>query len=200
VIYISLFFLTVYDTYYSLAAGKFGKYIYSGVEGDTKMAKKKKTRRPSNKKRLRAAHTAEKATKKNKTAKKATKAKPAKKPAKGKRGRRYSAKQQNKLLDKYHELRKAGNNAQKASKKVGVSYLTLLKWEKKSGKRIKTKRGRPAGKKTLSKKSALRKALKVPKQKRATKQAGGLTLVTPSGFRIEGITSAELIKVLRGLK
>lgn len=115
----------------------------------------------------------------------------------GRRGQRYSTKQQTRLLDKYHELRKAGNNAQKASKKVGVSYLTLLKWEKKTGKRIKTKRGRPKG---ISKKSALKRALKVSKgKKKAAKPSSGLTLVTPSGFRIEGITSAELIKVLRGL-
>jgi transposase len=86
----------------------------------------------------------------------------------------------------------------KAAKRVGVSYLTLLKWEKKSGKKIKTKRGRPPGKK-----AALKKAMKVSKEKKkakATAKEGGLTLVTPTGFRIEGITSAELIKVLRGLK
>ena len=120
-----------------------------------------------------------------------------KKAAKGKQGKRYTAKQQAKLLKKYHELRKGGMSADKAAKKVGVSYLTLLKWEKKSGKKFKTKRGRPPGKK-----AALKKALKVPKKKgRPTKaKKGGLTLVTPSGFRIEGITSAELIKVLRGLK
>jgi hypothetical protein len=87
-----------------------------------------------------------------------------------------------------------------------VSYITLLKWEKATGKRIKTRRGRPAGKKGkkgVSKKAMLKKALKVlgkrgrpPKAKKAE----GLTLVTPSGFRIEGITSAELIKVLKSLK
>jgi hypothetical protein len=115
---------------------------------------------------------------------------------------RYTAKQQTRLLSKYHELRKGGTSADKAAKKVGVSYLTLLKWEKKSGRRIKTKRGRPAGKRGMSKKTALKKALKVPKKRGRppkTKQTG-LTLVTPSGFRIEGITSAELIKVLRGLR
>jgi hypothetical protein len=146
------------------------------------------------------------AKKRKKTATKrkaARRKKPAKKrkAAKGKRGRRYSAKRQATLLNKYHELRKGGMSAQKAAKKVGVSYLTLLKWEKKTGKRIKTKRGRPKGKKRMSKKAALKKALKVPKgKKKAVKRAGGLTLVTPSGFRIEGITPAELIKVLRGLK
>ena len=131
-----------------------------------------------------------------KKSKKKPKRKP-KKAKKGKQGKRYSAKQQARLLKKYHELRKGGMSADKAAKKVGVSYLTLLKWEKKTGKRIKAKRGRPPGKK-----AALKKALKVPKKKgRPPKvKKGGLTLVTPSGFRIEGITSAELIKVLRGLK
>jgi hypothetical protein len=135
--------------------------------------------------------------KKKRTAKKKT----AEKSPKGRRGKRYSAKRQASLLDRYHELRKGGMSADKAAKNVGVSYLTLLKWEKKTGKRIKTKRGRPRGKKGISKKTALQKALKVPKgKKKAATPSGGLTLVTPSGFKIEGITSAELIKVLRGLK
>lgn len=132
------------------------------------------------------------AKKKRKTTKKRT--------VKGKRGQRYTDAQQKSLLNKYHELRKSGATAEKAVKKVGVSYLTLLKWEKKYKKRIKTKRGRPAGKKDMSKTKALKKALKVPKNVKAPAKKGGLTLVTPSGFRIEGITSAELIKVLRSLK
>lgn len=129
-----------------------------------------------------------------------------KKTKKGKQGKRYTAEQQANLLKKYHDLRKAGTSADKAAKKVGVSYLTLLKWEKKAGKKFKkpkkakrktAKRGRKP-----SKTAALKKALKVPKKKGRPPKAkkGSLTLVTPSGFRIEGITSAELIKVLRGLK
>jgi hypothetical protein len=151
-------------------------------------AAKKRSRKPSNKKRSIPKGTA-------KTAGAAPK-------AKTKRGRRYSAKRQATLLDKYHELRKGGMVADKAAKKVGVSYLTLLKWEKKTGKRIKSKRGRPAGKKSLFKKSALKKALKVPKKKRGrpAKKPEGLTLVTPSGFRIEGISSSELVRVLKSMK
>jgi len=88
-------------------------------------------------------------------------------------------------------------SADKAAKKVGISYITLLKWEKKSGKKFKAKRGRPAGKK-----SAMKKALKGSKKKGRPPKSkkGGLTLVTPTGFCIEGITSAELIKVLKALK
>jgi len=120
-------------------------------------------------------------------------------PKKGKRGKRYSAKRQTSLLDKYHELRKGGMSAEKAAKKVGVSYLTLLKWEKKTGKRIKSKRGRP-----LSKKTVIKKALKTPKKRgrkaKAAKKVEGHTLVTPTGFRIEGISTGELIRVLKALK
>ena len=138
-----------------------------------KKAKGKRSRKPSNKKSSRAAP-------KGKT----------------KRGRRYSARRQAALLDKYHELRKGGLNADKAAKTVGVSYLTLLKWEKKTGKKIKSKRGRPPGKK-----SALKKALRTPKKGRPSKaKQEGLTLVTPTGFRIEGITTKELIKVLKSMK
>lgn len=164
-----------------------------------KVAKKKKAtkKKPAKKKATKKKKTVKR--KKKKAKKKVTKKKV--KKAKGKRGKRYSAKRQAALLDKYHELRKGGLAADKAAKNVGVSYLTLLKWEKKTGKRIKTKRGRPAGKKSMSKKTAIKKALKVPKgKKKFAKPAGGLTLVTPSGFRIEGITTKELIKVLRAIK
>jgi len=146
-----------------------------------------------------------KTPKARKTAAKKKAAKKKRSSKKGKRGMRYSAKQQAGLVDKYHELRKGGLPADKAAKRVGVSYITLLKWEKASGKRIKTKRGRPAGKKNISKKTALKKALKVPKKQRgrppktATKGEGH-TLVTPTGFRIEGISTSELIRVLRELK
>lgn len=166
-----------------------------------KKAKKRKVAAKQSSKRMkRKKKTAKKkkAPKKKKAKKKAAKkkAKP-KKKAKGKRGQRYTAKQQAKLVDKYHELRKAGASADKAAKKVGISYITLLKWEKKSGKKLKTKRGRPPGKK-----AALKKALKVPKKKGRPPKAkkGGLTLVTPTGFRIEGISTSELIRVLRELK
>ena len=37
-------------------------------------------------------------------------------------------------------------------------------------------------------------------EKPTAKTAAALTLVTPSGFRIEGIATKDLIKVLRGLK
>ena len=170
------------------------------------MAKKRKKKIVKKRKKTAKRKKPAKRKKKKTTKKKAVK-KAKKKTKKGKRGKRYTAKQRANLLKKYHELRKAGTSADKAAKKVGVSYLTLLKWEKKSGKRIKTKRGRPKGKKGISKKTALKKALKVPrgrplskKRSRASKPAGGLTLVTPSGFRIEGITTKELIKVLRGMK
>jgi len=79
-----------------------------------------------------------------------------------------------------------------------VSYITLLNWEKKSGK--------PKGKKVAKKKAvraALKKAVATPKKrgrKPVTAKTGGLTLVTPMGLRIEGISTKELIRVLRELK
>jgi DNA-binding XRE family transcriptional regulator len=114
--------------------------------------------------------------------------------AKKKIRKRYTNKQKSTLLSKYKGLRKSGSTAEKAAKKVGVSYITLLNWEKKSGK--------PKGKKAV--RAALKKAVAAPK-KRGRKpgtalKGGGLTLVTPAGFRIEGISTKELIRVLRGLK
>lgn len=71
------------------------------------------------------------------------------------------------------------------------------------------KSGKPKGKKTAQKKAvraALKKAVAVPrgKKKRGRKpriaKIGELTLVTPAVFRIEGISTKELIRVLRELK
>jgi len=162
------------------------------------MAEKKRKKASRMRAKKRTGKRKVKAVRKKRTAK--TRRIVSKKSVKGKRGQRYSDKQQQALLDKYHELRKSGATAEKAVKKVGVSYLTLLKWEKKYGKKIKTKRGRPAGNGSSSKKTALKKALKRPGKKVAAKSDEGLALVTPSGFRIEGISPAELIKVLRAMK
>ncbi len=162
------------------------------------MAKKKKAAKPKNRpaKKKPLSNTKRGGKKRRSLKKKPAKKKASIPKAKGKRGKRYSTKRQSALLDKYHELRKGGLAADKAAKKVGVSYLTLLKWEKATGKRIKSKRGRPPGKK-----SALKKALKATKRGRPPKaKIEGLTLVTPTGFRIEGITTKELIKVLKNLK
>lgn len=199
-----------------IGSGK-SEYTYSRWK-ETRMAKKKKAKKAKKKIDKKKKAPKKKATKtKKKTKKKPAKKKarkkaikkkrkkPAKKKAakkktkKGKRGKRHTAKQRAKLVDKYHELRKGGLSADKAAKKVGVSYITLLKWEKKSGKKLKSKRGRPPGKK-----AALKKALKAPKKrgrpKKETKSTRGHTLVTPTGFRIEGISTSELIRVLKELK
>jgi hypothetical protein len=137
--------------------------------------------------------------------KKVAKKKPTKKVAKkavkpkarkSKRGKRYSEKAKNNLLGKYHDLRKTGMAALAAAKKLGVSYITLLSWEKKSGKKVKV--GRPSKKKI---KSALKKAVKLPKRGRPkARPYEGLALVTPAGYRIEGISAKDLIAVLKALK
>jgi len=155
---------------------------------------------------------------------------PVKKTAKSKRGKRYSAKDQASLLKKYKAERKSGTSAMDAAKKVGVSYITLLGWEKKAGKKAKvgrpkkkaskkgkvgrpkkktSKRGRP--KKTATKKVSKRgrpkkaktvqkKVSKITRKSQMKKGSNGLALVTPGGFRIEGINVKDLISVLKTLR
>jgi hypothetical protein len=137
------------------------------------------------------------------------KAKPGRKPAAKKpvapkltasgRGKRYSATQQKSLLEKYHALRAGGKDAQAAARSVGVSYLTLRKWEKNAG--IK-----PMGRKKKADKS-VRKTTRGPGRPAkgtamtAPKTRGGhLTLVTPDGHRVEGIHPKDLRDVLNALK
>ncbi len=134
--------------------------------------------------------------KKKKTVKKARPA-----PAKGgkKTGKRYSDKRRQALLARYNGLRKGGKNTTEASKAVGVPYITLHNWEKKSG-------GAKKRVKKIDAKKTLKTAMKVPRGKKRAKRpvkkaaTGRLILVTPTGFRIEGISSGQLIKVLKALK
>ncbi len=122
--------------------------------------------------------------------KSASKAKPevkAKKTAK-----RYSDQQRANRIARYHELMKSGETALTAAKKVGVSYITLLKWEKQTGAR------KPGKKKAARKAGAARKSARKTGQRRAA--AGGLTLVTPNGMRIEGFFAKDLIAVLKELR
>ena len=130
------------------------------------------------------------------------KARPANQKKARKAGKRFSDKKKQALLARYNALRKEGKNTAEAAKSVGVPYITLHTWEKKAGggKRTASKAGKQAARK------ALKKAVKIPRgRKKAAKKtrtagAGKLVLVTPAGFRIEGISSGELIKVLKSLK
>lgn len=135
-------------------------------------------------------------------AKKKAVKKPIKKTANAKKGKRYTPKEKERLLAKYNTARAAGKNTQDAAKAVGVPYITIHSWEKKTGK---TTRRKKATKKSSVKRQALKKAVRGKKKpgrkpKAAPKPRGGLTLVTPNGFRIEGISSSELIMVLKALK
>ena len=175
-----------------------------------KPARKKPSKKSAVKKtaKKKVAKKAKKKTAKKVAKRKTAKKKPARKKASNMRGRRYSDKARTKLLAKYNELKNAGATALDAAKKVCVSYITLLTWEKKSGR--KPKRGRPA---KIKAKAALKKSVGRPRGRprhrskrgavkgtEADKPAGGLTLVTPSGFRIEGISTKDLISVLKTLK
>ncbi|RME29418.1 MAG: hypothetical protein D6806_01420 [Deltaproteobacteria bacterium] len=125
------------------------------------------------------------------------------------KGTRYTEEQKKQLLEKFNELCKQGKNVLEAAKEVGVSYVTLRKW---GGKKSTARR-----KKAENKAAALKKALK-PRKRKTTKkkkaakkkaaaktaaygqQKGNLVLVTPRGYRIEGISASDLIKVLKELK
>jgi hypothetical protein len=111
-----------------------------------------------------------------------------------KKAKRYSSKEKTDLLSKYAKLRNDGVTAQNAAAKLKIPYITLRSWEKKAGKG-----------KTPAQRSAhteLKKAFGSTTTKRnsvASLQNTGLTLVTPTGYRIERITTTDIIKVLKSL-
>jgi len=107
--------------------------------------------------------------------------------------KRYTDKQKTNLLTKYHEVRKSGTNAEKAAKKVGLHYNTILKWENQVGKPKVTSA-------TPKKTTTMQRVQKKRGRKPVAAKTGDIVLVTPDGFRIEGISSQELVRVLRELK
>jgi len=106
--------------------------------------------------------------------------------------------QKTNLLTKYHDFRKSGTNAEKAAKKVGLHYNTILKWENQDGK---PKVTRAAPKKTAASTGALkRKVTRKKGRKPVAAKTGDIVLVTPDGFRIEGISAKDLVRVMRELR
>ncbi len=153
----------------------------------------------------------------SKTEKKAARKKPTKKAAKpagkkaaGKKspGKRLTDKQRLLVLAKYEKLLAAGMKAPQAAKKVGVSYITLLAWRKKLGKTSTAKPGRKPGRRSAKKaKKAARKSSRKGSRKTAKKtrkaapsgSTESLILITPSGYRIEGISPRDLITIMKSL-
>jgi len=126
-----------------------------------------------------------KTTKRGKPAKKVKRA-PRKKAAK-RAGKRHTDKQRAALVAKYEGLLAAGEKTTAAAKKVGVGYITLLNWRKKFGSRkINKKSPRKTSRKQAPKRSAV-----------APAKTGGTVLVTPNGFRIEGLSPKDIIRVMR---
>lgn len=156
------------------------------VKAKTKKAKSKASRKTKRPARAKSGKKQSKRTAKPKARKKAAKAK------------RYSDQRKAELLQKYVELRKAGETTQSAAKKIGVPYITVRSWEKKAGK----SRPKHSGPKALNKalKKALKKGKSSQKAAEATAGRGRLSLVTPAGYRIEGISSEQLIQVLKSLR
>jgi len=119
--------------------------------------------------------------------------------------KQYTDKQKSNMLAKYYEIRKSGTNAEKAAKAVGVHYNTILKWENKVGKpKVTNIAGKTKPTKTESKTMAPRRNANQKKGRKrtapATMKTGDIVLVTPDGFRIEGIAPQDLVRVLRELK
>ncbi len=131
-------------------------------------------------------------TKSSKKGKRVMKVKVAsRKKAAPKRGRkRLNDKQRASLVARYEKLLDAGEKTAVAAKKVGVGYLTLLNWRKKFGSRKITK--------NPPKKTSRKKA---PKRASVVKaKTGGIVLIMPNGFRIEGISPKDIVLLMREMK
>jgi len=104
-----------------------------------------------------------------------------KKASKRKKRSRYTPEKKKELLKKYHALCKSGKTTAEAAKEIGVPYITLRTWERKTGK----KRGR-AGTKA--------------KSASVSQKSGKLILETPKGYRIEGLSPSDLVKILKEVR
>jgi Zn-dependent peptidase ImmA (M78 family) len=100
----------------------------------------------------------------------------------------FSAKKREAIMKRWYALREKGENAQDAAIKVGVSYLSLHKWEKRFGK---PKSDKPADVVSL-------KEHKEKKAKMAEPMPDdSIVITTPKGYRIE-IKDVETAKELLG--
>ena len=113
--------------------------------------------------------------------------------------KKYSARQKTRKLGRYDQLRKAGKTAQQAAKAVGVGYPTLLKWEK-EGERPGKRAGEIDIDRALA--QAFAAAKNGPKMTTAAPSvpSEGMVLVTPSGYRLQGLSSKDLYMLLDALE
>jgi hypothetical protein len=95
--------------------------------------------------------------------------------------RTFDSKQREEIMKKWHALREKGENAQDAAKKVGVSYLSLHKWEARFGKGAKAEK--------VAKEEPTVVSLQEHRAKKATTvevaPSGCIMVTTPNGFKVE---------------
>ncbi|HOX46243.1 MAG TPA: hypothetical protein PK668_21750 [Myxococcota bacterium] len=158
-----------------------------------------------------------------KAAKKAPK--PGRRPHPGRRG--FGAAKRTRVVEKFRALIDSGASRREAAKAVKFADLTLRRWETSMGLKPASSRGKGGDKKAKAKVTTARKPGR-PKGKVAKKRgrprgrpaskpvgrprarprktpaavhpAGGLVLVSPSGLRLEGIRTSDLLRVLRTVK
>ena len=92
----------------------------------------------------------------------------------------YTPEQREELVKQFEEWREEGHTAIEAAKKVGVSYVTLLAWQKKLRQPKLEKDPVPGT---------------VPLQP----EKGKVVLTTPNGLQIKG-TCESVVKILKGLR
>jgi len=97
--------------------------------------------------------------------------------------RTFDTKQREEIMKKWYALREKGENAQDAAKKVGVSYLSLHKWEARFG-------GKPTKAEKAPKDLKPVASLQEHREKKVTKvemtsNGKSIMVTTPNGFRVE---------------
>jgi len=157
-------------------------------------------------------------------------AKQARKPKSRRPGRRgVGAAKRTRVVEKFRALIDAGASRQEAARQVKFADLTLRRWETSMGLKPASSRGKGGDKDRAKAKPAKTMKPGRPKGKVAKKRGrprgrpaskpvgrprgrprkvreaaehptGGLVLVSPNGFRLEGIQKADLLKVLRTVR
>lgn len=98
----------------------------------------------------------------------------------------YSTDEKQELLHQYHMARRAGKTARAAAKELGVTYMTMRRWELASGD----------GPGPHERHSSMPPRAVSPVEAPPVK----LSLTTPNGYRIEAQDPEDIIKVLRALR
>jgi hypothetical protein len=113
------------------------------------------------------------------------------------RGGKYPQELQEEAVGCARVAREQGSSLRALGAQLGISHATLCRWmalEKQA------ERGQDLAREVVSRPVAVRRVEIVPGARGRSECSGGLVLVTPQGYRVEGLVVADVARLLEVLR